>query len=233
MNTPDLHHWTQNSCFGEFLFRLGAFRTVSLLRETRWKWANLVQLMQKFMPRSRVRIFHYDAPDPHHWTLNSCFGVFLSVWVHLEPFCYYTKLAAKRAKLVQLMQKFVPRCLVRIFCNEHSWSTQLYPKLMFWCVSFRLGAFVTVSLLHETWCKTRQTCAINVKVQFFTTNAHATHHWTLNSWFGGFFPFGCIWDHFAIARTRAKLVQLMQKFLPRCLVRIFSQRTFLIHANGT
>jgi len=162
-----------------------------------------------------------NAHDPHHWTLNSCFGAFLSVWVHLEPFCYYTKLAAKRAKLVQLMQKFVPRCLVRIFCNEHSWSTQLYPKLMFWCVSFRLGAFVTVSLLHETWCKTRQTCAINVKVQFFTTNAHDTHHWTLNSWFGGFFPFGCIWDHFAIARKCAKLVQLMQKFLPRCLVRIF------------
>ena len=92
---------------------------------------------------------------------------------------------------------------------------------MFWCVSFRLGAFVTVSLLHETWCKTRQTCAINVKVQFFTTNAHATHHWTLNSWFGGFFPFGCIWHRFAIARKHAKLVQLMQKFLPRCLVRIF------------
>ena len=92
---------------------------------------------------------------------------------------------------------------------------------MFWCVSFRLGAFVTISLQHETWCKTRQTCAINVKFQFFTTNAHDTHHWTLNSWFGGFFPFGCIWDRFAIARKRAKLVQLMQKFLPRCLVRIF------------
>ena len=37
MNAPDLHHWTQNSCFGEFLFRLGAFRTVSLLHETRCK----------------------------------------------------------------------------------------------------------------------------------------------------------------------------------------------------
>ena len=73
--------------------------------------------------------------------------------MHLEPFRYCTKLAAKHAKLVQLMQKFVPRCLVRIFCNERSRSTLLDPKLMFWCISFRSGAFWTISLLHETWCK--------------------------------------------------------------------------------
>ena len=82
----------------------------------------------------------------------------------LEQFCYCTKLGAKRAKLVQLMQKFVQRCLVRIFQNERSRSTPLDPKLMFWCVSFRLGAFGTVSLLHKTCCKTRQTGAINAKV---------------------------------------------------------------------
>jgi len=64
---------------------------------------------------------------------------------------------------------------------------------MFWCVSFRLGAFVTVSVLHETWGKTRQTGAINVKVHatkschnFSQTNAHDPHHWTLNSCFGAF-----------------------------------------------
>ena len=91
----------------------------------------------------------------------------------LEPFRYCMKLCAKRAKLLQLMQNFVPRCLVRIVCNERSQSTLLDPKLMFWCVSFRSGAFWTVSLLHETWCKS------------------------------------------------AKLVQLMQKFVQRCLVRIF------------
>jgi len=85
--------------------------------------------------------------------------------VHLGPFCYCTKLAAKRAKLVQLMQMFLPRCLVRIFRNEHSQSTTLHPKLMFWCVSFRLGPFGTVLLLHETWCKTSQAGAINAKVR--------------------------------------------------------------------
>ena len=93
--------------------------------------------------------------------------------MHLEPFRYCTKLAAKHAKLVQLMQKFRPRCLIIIFCNERSQSTLLDPKLMFWCISFRSGAFWTVSLLHETWCKS------------------------------------------------SKLVQLMQKFMPRCRARTF------------
>ena len=103
------------------------------------------------------------APHPQYWTLNSCFAAFLFVWVHLGLFRYCTKLGSIRAKLVQLMQKFVPRSRVRILRNVCSRSTALDPKLMFWCVSFRLGAFGTVSLLHETCCKTRQTGAINAK----------------------------------------------------------------------
>ena len=75
------------------------------------------------------------------------------------------KLDAKRAKLAQLKPKFVSRCLVRNFRNDRSQSTPLEPKLMFWCVSFHLGAFGTVSLQHETWSKTRQTGAINAKVR--------------------------------------------------------------------
>ena len=111
-----------------------------------------------------LEFFTTNAPDPHHCTLNSCFCAFLSARVHLGPFCYCMKLAAKLTKLVQLMQKFVPRCLVRIFRNERSRSTPLDPKLMFWCVSFHLGAFGTVSLLHETRCKMGQPGAIKAKV---------------------------------------------------------------------
>jgi hypothetical protein len=99
---------------------------------------------------------------------------------------------------------------------------------MFWCVSFRLGAFGTVSLLHETWCNTRQSGAINVKV-LATKSFHNFSQWTFMIHTIGpsthvlvrFFPFGCIWDYFAIARKRAKLVQLMQKFVPRSRVGIF------------
>ena len=111
-----------------------------------------------------LKIFTTNAPDPHHWTLNSFFGAFLSVWVHLEPFRNCTKLGAKWANLVQLIQEFVPQSLIRISRNRHSRSTQLDPKLMFSCISLSLGAFRTASLPHKTRSKTGQTGAINAQV---------------------------------------------------------------------
>src|SRR6185369_18009245 len=30
------------------------------------------------------------APDPTHWTLNSCFGAFRTIWVHLGLFGCHT-----------------------------------------------------------------------------------------------------------------------------------------------
>jgi hypothetical protein len=52
----------------------------------------------------------------------------------------------------------------RYFRNERSGFKPLDPKLMFRCVSFRLGAFGTVSLLHKTRNKMGYTGAINAKV---------------------------------------------------------------------
>ena len=110
----------------------------------------------------------------------------------MQQFCYCTKLGAKRAKLVQLMQKFVQRCLVRIYRNKRSRSATLDPKLIFWCVSFDLGAFGTVLLLHETWCKRAKLVQLMQKfvrrclVRIFATNAPDPHHWTLNSCLGAF-----------------------------------------------
>ena len=49
--------------------------------------------------------FATNSPDPPNWNLNSCFGVFCYIWVHLVPFGYLTKLGAKRAEVVQ---NFVP-----------------------------------------------------------------------------------------------------------------------------
>jgi len=203
MNTPDWPRWDLNSCFG-------AFRTI---------WVHLVpfgchtklgakraEVVQKFVPRSRVGIFHNEpldppywtltscfgafvlfeciwdslavlqhsvqngpnwcksschevaseffatnAPDPLHWTPNTCFGVFCTIWMYLEPFGCLTKHSAKRAELVQ---KFVPQSRVIIFRNEHTRLTPLGPKLMFWCISYYLGAFGTVWLPYKTRCKT-------------------------------------------------------------------------------
>ena len=55
--------------------------------------------------------------------------MFRTICVHLGPFGCNTELSAKQAKLVQ---KFVPRSRVGIFYNEHTRSTPLDPKLMFW-----------------------------------------------------------------------------------------------------
>ena len=64
--------------------------------------------------------FATNAPDPPHWTLNSCFGAFHSFWVHFGSFGCLTKLGAKGA---QVVQKFVPRSRVGIFRNECTRST--------------------------------------------------------------------------------------------------------------
>ena len=150
---PNLMFWCVS-------FRLGAFGTVSLLHETWCKPRHTGAFNVKVCAtKSCHNFFTMNAHDPHHWTRNSCFGAFLSVWVHLGPFRYYTKTrqtGAINAKVCAVMS-----CLN--FHKECSRSIPLNPNLKLRCVSFHLGAFGTVSLLHETWCKTRQTCAINVK----------------------------------------------------------------------
>ena len=70
------------------------------------KRVEMVQLMHKFVCHEVVlEFFAMNAPDPPHWTLNSCITAFRSVWVHFGLFRYYTKLDTKRDELVQLMQK--------------------------------------------------------------------------------------------------------------------------------
>ena len=76
-----------------------------------------------------------SAPDPPHLTETSRFGAFCSVLVHLGMFCYDSKLDAKCAKLVQVMQKFVPQSRVGSFRKERTQSTPLEPELKFCCAS--------------------------------------------------------------------------------------------------
>ena len=118
--------------------------------------AKRAKLVQKFVPRSRVGILRNER------TLSNPLNPKLTFWCvlyHLGafgPVCLLTKLGAKRAELVQ---KFVPRSRVGIFRNEPTGSTPLDPKLMFWCVSYYLGAHGTVCLPYETRCKKGQTSA--------------------------------------------------------------------------
>ena len=67
--------------------------------------------------------------------------MFCTIWVHLGLFGWLTKLGAKRAELVQ---KSMQRSRVGIFHTDRIRSTALDPELMFWYVSYYLGAFGTV-----------------------------------------------------------------------------------------
>ena len=88
--------------------------------------AKLAELVQKFMPRRRVRIFRNER------TRSTPLDPKLTIWF----ISYYlgahglfrclTKLDAKRAERVQ---KFVPRSRVGIFRNERTRCTPLDPKL--------------------------------------------------------------------------------------------------------
>ena len=107
-NAPNPPHWTEYSCFVAFRsvwVQLGPFRCFMILG---LEQAELLQLMQKFVPQSRVKIFPTNPPDPNHRTINSCFGAFRSIWVHFGSFHKCMKVGAKHNELVHLIQKFVP-----------------------------------------------------------------------------------------------------------------------------
>ena len=124
-NAPDPPHWTLNSCFGEFhtiWVHLEPFGSLTKLGAKR------AEPVQKFVHEVASEFFATKVLNPPHWTLNSCFGEFHTIWVHLGLFGCLTELGAKRAELVQ---KFVPGSCIGIFRNECTRSIPLDPKLMF------------------------------------------------------------------------------------------------------
>ena len=132
-----------------------------------------------------------------------------------------TKLGAKRDDLVQ---KFVPRSRVGIFCNDRARSTPLDPKLTFWCVSYYLGAFKMVWMSYETRRKTGRTSAKFRAVKSRRNDSQRTHpihpigpktDVLVRFVLSGCRPFGCL------TKLGAKRAELVQKFVPRSRVGIF------------
>jgi hypothetical protein len=90
--------------------------------------AKRAELVQKFVPRSRVGIFRNERTRTTPLDPIMTFWAFRTIWVHSGPFDCLTKLGIQRAELVQ---KFVPRSRVGIFRNERTRTTPLYPKVTF------------------------------------------------------------------------------------------------------
>ena len=81
--------------------------------------AKRAELVQKFVPRSRVGIFRNERTRSTPLDPKLTFCYIRTIWVHLGPLGCLKELGAKWAELVQ---KFVPRSRVGIFCNERTQS---------------------------------------------------------------------------------------------------------------
>ena len=152
---------------------MGHSRLFGCLAKLGAKWAELVQ---KFVARSRVGIFHKEHtrsnpldPKLTFWWVLYYLGEFATVWL---PY-------GTRCKTTEQVQMFVPRSRVVIFRNECNRSTPLDRKLMFRCVSYNFGALGSVWLSYKTRCH-------EVASEFFATKAPDPPHWTLKKCFGAF-----------------------------------------------
>ena len=99
--------------------------------------AELVQLMQKFMQRSRIGIFRNKHTRSTPLDPKLMFWCVRTILVHLGLFGSLTKLGAKRAELVQ---KFGPRSRFEIFRNERTDPSR-------WTLNSYFAAFHTI-LVH-------------------------------------------------------------------------------------
>ena len=118
--------------------------------------ARRAEQVQNFVPQSRIGIFRNNRtrsnPLDHKLTFSCVsyrLGAFRTNWLPYETRCKTGRTSAK----VRAMNR------VRIFCNGHTRSTPIDPKLTFWCISYLLGALGTVWLPYETQCKTGRTSA--------------------------------------------------------------------------
>ena len=120
--------------------------------------AKRAELVQKFVPRSRVGIFPNERTRSTpldlklmFWCVYDYLGMFGTVWLPHETRCKTGRTSAK----------FHARSRVGIFRKERTRSTTLDPKLTFWYVSYFLGAFRTVWLPYETrWKKGRSSAKV-------------------------------------------------------------------------
>src|SRR6185312_14690861 len=128
-------------------YNLDAFGPFGCLTKLNAKRAELVQ---KFVPRSRVLSFRIKhtrlsplGPKLIFWCVSYYFGAFGTVWLSYKTRCKMGQTGAK----VRSMKS------CRNFSQQRTRSTPLDSKLMFWCVSYHLGAFGTVWLPYKTRCK--------------------------------------------------------------------------------
>ena len=111
-NAPDPPHWTLNWCFGTIRIiwaHLGPFGCLMKFGAKR------AELGQKFVPRSRVRIFRNECtrsapldPKQTFWCISYYVGAFGTVWLPYETQCKMGRTSAK-IRAMKSHRKFLQR----------------------------------------------------------------------------------------------------------------------------
>ena len=147
------HSWStpldHKTCFGSFCnvwVHLVPYRYRTILGA---KQAELEQLCEDSFHEVALEFFIMNAPNPRHWTLNSCFTVFSTVRLYLGLFLYFPKQGAKGAELVQLMQNFVP---CRNFSKQSQLNCTIGLETQIFVHFVMLGCIWYFLSLHETRC---------------------------------------------------------------------------------
>ena len=137
--------------------------------------------MQKFMPRSRIRIFPSEHtrsvqldPKLTFWCVSYYLGAFGTIWLPYNTQC---KTGQTGAKVRATKSPIGLRTLVFVHF------------VLFGCIWDCLVAFQYSVQNGSNCCKS--SCH-EVALECFATNAPDPPHWTLNSWFVAFHT---IWVH--------------------------------------
>ena len=195
--------------------------------------AKRAEQVQKFVPRSRVGIFQIERtrstpldPKLTFWCVLFHLDAFGTVWLPYETW-YKTGRTSAKVRATKSRRNFL---------HERTQSTPLDTKLTFWCVSYYLGAFGTVRLPYETWCKMGGTSAKVHDTKSLRNFSHRTHpiH-PLDPKLKilvRFVLFGCIWKSLVALRNSVQNGRTSAKVRATKSHRNFSQRTHPIHPIG-
>ena len=141
-------------------------------------------------------------PKLMFWCVSYCLRAFGTVKLPYKT----------RGKTFRTSAKVRATTLRRIISQRTYPIHPLDPKLIFWCVSYRLRAFGTVKLPYKTWGKTFRTSAKVRATMLRGIISQRTCHWTLNSCFGAFHTillhleqFGCLTKLVAKQAEQAKV----------------------------
>jgi len=153
--------------------------------------------------------------------------------MHLGPFGCLMKLGAKWA---ELMQKFVHEVASNFFWNEHTQSTPLDPKLVFWCVSYylvHLGPFGCLTKHGAKWAELVQKFVPRSRVEIFLNECSQSTpldpklvFWCVSNYLGAF---GTVWLPY---ETQCKMGRTSAKVRATKSCQNFSQRMLLIYHIG-